>query len=94
MNAIEPNAERAVPDLKRIVRDLEALLHDSGEALGDKARETRVRLAEALDSTKAMGRALSEKAIKEAKAADQMIRGHPYESIGIGAAADCRSACY
>jgi hypothetical protein len=33
MNATELNTERVMTDLKRIVRDSEALLHDSGEAL-------------------------------------------------------------
>ena len=86
MNATELNAERVVTDLKRIVRDSEALLHDSGEALGDKARETRVRLTETLESAKALCEQLEEKAIQGAKAADQVIREHPYQSIGIAAA--------
>ena len=86
MNATELNTERVVTDLKRIVRDSEALLHDSGEALGDKARETRVRLTETLESAKAICGQLEEKAIQGAKAADQLIRKHPYQSIGIAAA--------
>jgi ElaB/YqjD/DUF883 family membrane-anchored ribosome-binding protein len=87
MNATELNTERVVTDLKRIVRDSEALLHDSSEAMGDKARETRVRLAETLESAKAICTQLEEKAIQGAKAADQVIREHPYPSIGIAAAA-------
>ena len=86
MNATELNTERVITDLKRIVRDSEALLHDSGEALGDKARETRVRLTETLESAKATCRRLEEKAMQGAEATDQVIRKHPYQSIGIAAA--------
>jgi ElaB/YqjD/DUF883 family membrane-anchored ribosome-binding protein len=86
MNATELNTERVITDLKRIVRDSEALLRDSGEALGDKARETRARLAETVDLAKATCQRLEEKAIQGIKGADQVIREHPYESIGIAAA--------
>ncbi|MCI0535636.1 MAG: hypothetical protein L0Z50_10455 [Verrucomicrobiales bacterium] len=86
MNATELNAERVITDLKRIVRDSEALLHDSGEALGDKAKETRVRLAETVELAKATCQRLEEKAVQGLKAANQVVREHPYESIGIAAA--------
>jgi len=86
MNTAELNSERVITDLKRIVRDSESLLKDSGEALGDKAREARVRLAETLESAKATCRKLEEKAIEGLKATDKVIREHPYQSIGLAAA--------
>lgn len=86
MNASELNTERVITDLKRIVRDSESLLQDAGEALGDKARETRVRLAETLESAKATCRRLEEKAIEGVRATDKVIREHPYPSIGLAAA--------
>jgi ElaB/YqjD/DUF883 family membrane-anchored ribosome-binding protein len=85
MNATELNTERVMTDLKRIVRDSEALLHDTGEAVGDKARETQARLAETLESAKALCGRLNEKAQKSLNTADQAVRRHPYESIGIAA---------
>ncbi len=86
MNATELNAERVMTDLKRIVRDSEALLFDSGEALGDGARQTRALLGQTVEAAKAACQRLEEKAIVRAQAADKVIHAHPYESAGIAAA--------
>lgn len=83
MNATELNTDRLVTDLKRIVQDSEALLHATKDAVGDKAQEVRERLTDALESAKHTCRRLEDKAIEGAKAADQTIRDHPYQSIGV-----------
>ena len=51
--------------------------------VGDKAKEARARLSATLESAKASCRRLEEKTIATAKAADKVIREHPYESIGV-----------
>lgn len=55
--------------------------------LSEKAREARVRLADALERAKATCAGLQTEAIASAKAAaktaDTVIRDHPYESIGV-----------
>jgi ElaB/YqjD/DUF883 family membrane-anchored ribosome-binding protein len=85
MNTTELNMERIRTDLKRIVRDSEALLHDSGEVLGDKAREAHARLAETLESAKSLCGRMNEKAREQLQTTDRVIRQHPYKSIGIAA---------
>jgi ElaB/YqjD/DUF883 family membrane-anchored ribosome-binding protein len=74
---------RLAADLKRIVRDSEDLLHTTKDVVSDKAEEVRERLADALDAAKRTCRSLEEKALESAKATDQTIRDHPYQSIGI-----------
>ena len=83
MTATEQSTDRLVTDLKRIVQDSEALLHATKDAVGDKAHEVRERLTDALASAKHTCRGLEDKAIEGAKAADQTIRAHPYQSIGV-----------
>ena len=83
MNATEVNTDKLVTDLKRIVTDSERLLHDSKDVAGEKAREMRERLSEAMESAKRACHRLEEKAVEGAKAADRTIRDHPYQSIGV-----------
>lgn len=83
MNATEVNTDKLVTDLKRIVNDSELLLHDTKDVAGEKAREMRERLTEAMESAKRACHRLEEKAVEGAKAADRTIRDHPYQSIGV-----------
>ena len=79
------NAEQSelVTDLKRIVRDSEDLLQDSGEIISEKAHEIRECLARTVESAKVVCRRLEEKAKQGAQATDKIIRNHPYQSLGI-----------
>ena len=79
--------ERLLGDFKTIAADAEALLHATKDDLSEKARDTRTRLASALDKAKANfkdvtaeGLGAAEEALSKA---DKTIRAHPYESIGI-----------
>ena len=83
MSATELNTDKLVTDLKRVVHDSEEILHATKDAVGEKAREVRERLADALDSAKRTCRRLEDKAIEGAKAADRTIRDHPYQSLGV-----------
>jgi ElaB/YqjD/DUF883 family membrane-anchored ribosome-binding protein len=75
--------ERLVEDLRSLVRDAEELLKSGAEEVGGKAAELRARLQTSLDKAKDTCRKLEGHAVESAKAADRVIRGHPYESIGI-----------
>ena len=75
--------ERLASDLKAVVRDAEELMKATAGQAGEKISEVRKRLATALESAKATCHRLEEKTIAAAKATDQTIRDHPYESIGI-----------
>ena len=83
MSANELNTDKLVTDLKRVVRDSEELLQATAGAVGDKAHEVRERLSGALESAKRTCHRLEEKAIEGAKAADRVVREHPYQSIGV-----------
>lgn len=84
MSANEVSKEKLVSDVKVVVQDAEDLMRATAGDVGEKAKEARVRLGAALESAKASCRKLEEKAVAGAKATDQLIREHPYESIGIG----------
>jgi len=73
----EANVEKLLTDLKTLSRDAEAMLHTTTGQAGEKMGELRERLTAALDSARTTGRRLEE------KAADQTIREHPYESMGV-----------
>ena len=75
--------QKLMSDLKVVVHDAEDLLKATASDLGEKAREARARLATTLDSAKATCKRLEEKTIATAKAADRVVRDHPYHSIGV-----------
>lgn len=75
--------ERLVADVKLLVRDAEDLLKATAEEAGEKMKEVRERLARAVASAKETCETLQETSVRAAKATDNVIREHPYESIGI-----------
>jgi ElaB/YqjD/DUF883 family membrane-anchored ribosome-binding protein len=76
-------------DARKLAEDARALLEATAEVTDEKVAEARRRLTEALADGKQTYARLREKANQGAKAADQAIRGHPYQSItialGVGA---------
>ena len=79
----EANMEKLVSDLKTLSHDAEAVLQATAGQAGEKMTELRGRLSSTLESCKATYRRLEEKTVAGAKVADQTIREHPYESIGV-----------
>lgn len=79
--------ERVMADLKILAGDAEALIRATASDVSDKAQEARSRLAAGLEKAKANYEELQaqgiESAKEAAKKADDTIRAHPYESIGI-----------
>jgi ElaB/YqjD/DUF883 family membrane-anchored ribosome-binding protein len=79
--------ERVMADLRALAGDAEALLKATTDDVSDKAKEARARLAAALEKAKGTYEELQAQGIESAKAAvkkaDDTIRTHPYESIGI-----------
>jgi|ERR1035441_2568197 ElaB/YqjD/DUF883 family membrane-anchored ribosome-binding protein len=76
-------------DMGTLADDARALMAATADVAGDKVAEARRRLAAALDSGKqAFGR-VREKAVESAKAADQLVRDNPYQTLviafGVGA---------
>ena len=55
----------------------------TADVAGEKVGEARKRLAEALESAKEIAGRVRDKAVEGAKAADETVREHPYQAIGI-----------
>ncbi|HYD85258.1 MAG TPA: DUF883 family protein [Opitutus sp.] len=79
--------ERVLADMRTLVADAEDLLKVTANDMGEKAKETRERLAAALERAKASYSEMQDYGIESAKVAakkaDEAIRSHPYESVGI-----------
>lgn len=79
--------ERVMADLRALADDAESLLRATADDASEKAKEARVRLMAALDRAKANYDDFQARGVESAKAAakkaDDTIRAHPYESIGI-----------
>jgi ElaB/YqjD/DUF883 family membrane-anchored ribosome-binding protein len=75
--------ERLLEDLRVLIRDAEQLLKSGASEAGEKAAELRAKLQESLTKAKETCRLLEDRAVAGAKAADRVIRDHPYESMGL-----------
>ena len=74
---------KLVDDFKVVCQDAEALARVTAGDLGDKVREARNRLNSSLESARHNFEHLQAQAAEKAKQADEVIRTHPYESVGI-----------
>ncbi len=76
-------------DLGTLAEDARALMTATAEVAGDKVTEARRRLAAALNSGKQVLGRVREKTVEGAKAADQVVRDNPYQTLviafGVGA---------
>ena len=74
-------------DLKTLASDAEELLKATAGDVSEKAKEARVRLGAALDRAKTSYAVMQDQGIETAKIAarkaDETIRAHPYESVGV-----------
>ena len=70
-------------DLIQLADDARALMTATADVAGDKVGEARERLAAALDSAKEIAGRVRDKAVEGVKAADQAVRGKPYQAMGI-----------
>lgn len=66
-----------------LAEDAQALLAATADVAEAKVIEARKRLAAALEQGKEAWGYVQERAVAQAKAADEVIRDHPYQSIGI-----------
>lgn len=82
MTTTEAN-ERLATDIKLLARDAEELLRATAGEAGEKIKEVRERLSKALESARSTYEDLQDQTAETAKAADQAIREHPYESIAV-----------
>jgi ElaB/YqjD/DUF883 family membrane-anchored ribosome-binding protein len=73
-------------DVGTLAEDARALMSATADVAGEKVAEARKRLAAALESGKELYGRARDKAIEGAKAADEVVREHPYQAIGIALA--------
>ncbi|MGH7970757.1 MAG: DUF883 family protein [Limisphaerales bacterium] len=79
---IETSTEKLLKDLQAVVHDGEELLRAGARDLTERGVAARERLAAALEVAKETRRKLQERAVAGAKAADTMVREHPYQAVG------------
>ena len=70
-------------DMGTLAEDARALMGATADVAGDKVAEARKRLAAALESGKELIGRVREKAVERAKAADQVVRENPYQTMAI-----------
>jgi len=68
---------------EHLLEDAEALLTATAHATEEKVVAARKRLTAAIERGQETWKAVQEKAVAGAKATDQIIRDHPYQSIGV-----------
>ena len=77
------DSEKALHDLGSAVREGEELINAAAGDQTEKGRALRAKLENAVEKAKALYERLEEKTVAAAKAADQTVREHPYQAIGI-----------
>ncbi len=61
----------------------EDLMNSTAGEGSEKLAELRARLDSAIESAKVAAQRLQEKTVAAAKATDQCIRDHPYQTLGV-----------
>lgn len=88
-------------DMGTLAEDARALMAATADVDDEKVGEARKRLATALERGKKVYGRVREKTVQGAKAADEAVREHPYQGIGIsfglgaliGYLVACRCSC-
>jgi ElaB/YqjD/DUF883 family membrane-anchored ribosome-binding protein len=81
---MKQETQAVTEDMEKLAEDARALMTATADVAGDKIGEARKRLASALDRTKEIYGQVRDKAVQGAKAADVVVREHPYQAIAIG----------
>ena len=70
-------------EFQNLKEDAQALLAATADVAGERVAEARHRVTTALAKGRETWHHLQENAIEHAKATDECIREHPYQTIGI-----------
>lgn len=70
-------------DLGTLADDARALMAATADVAGDNVGEARKRLAAALENGKELYGRVRDKAVQGVEAADEAVREHPYQAMGI-----------
>ena len=77
------NTQEVRDGVNALVEDARALMAATANVADAKVVEARERLAAALEKGKEVYGCVCEKAVAGAEAADQAVREHPYQAIGV-----------
>jgi ElaB/YqjD/DUF883 family membrane-anchored ribosome-binding protein len=77
------HTQAIVDDMGTLAEDARALMAATADVAGEKVADARKRLAAALDNAKDIAGRVRDKAVEGAQAADEAVREHPYQAIGI-----------
>ena len=80
---MQNETDKLVKDLRLVVQDAEDLIRATAGEVNEKTKAARARLSQTLEKAKESAVVLQEKATEKAKVADEVIRQHPYESMGV-----------
>jgi ElaB/YqjD/DUF883 family membrane-anchored ribosome-binding protein len=69
--------------LENLTEDSQALLLATADAAEHKVVEARKRLTAAVEKSKATWERMQEQSAEAAQAADEAIRDHPYQAMGV-----------
>lgn len=87
----EVTAEKLAADLRLVIADAEALLRATVGETGESVAAARAKVKESLDRAKdklgPLGEEATEQARMAVRAADDYVRGNPWQAIGIAALA-------
>ncbi len=79
--------EKLVDDVKVVLHDAELLLRETAGNLGDKALEARERLQRGVQAAKERVQEIQKQTAEQAKiaarATDEFVHDHPWESVGV-----------
>jgi ElaB/YqjD/DUF883 family membrane-anchored ribosome-binding protein len=76
----EVTAEKLAADLRLVISDAEALLRAT---VGETAAEGQAKIREGIEAAKLRLGPLAEEAAQHAREADDYVRGHPWQAVGI-----------
>jgi ElaB/YqjD/DUF883 family membrane-anchored ribosome-binding protein len=80
---MEPSADKLMRDVRVVVQDAEDLIRATAGDIEEKTREARARLAGALVVAKESLTRAEQTATDSIRAADNLIRDYPYQSLGV-----------
>ncbi|MBL9187088.1 MAG: DUF883 domain-containing protein [Opitutaceae bacterium] len=78
-------ADTTAEDLKTLLHEAEQALSRAGDNVSDDVQALRERLRDALANGQATMKNLTAAARRQALQADETIRSHPYQAIGVAA---------
>ena len=77
------HTQAIINDMGTLAEDARALMAATADVAGEKVGEARKRLTASLESAKEMASRVRDKAVEGAQAADDVVREHPYQALGI-----------